>query len=265
MSDHLKEFYSTYHDKITDKRFNSPHPVRRSVHRDIYNSILKFIQPEWRVLDAGCGEGVLSLLMTEKGASVVGADISKPNIEAAQQKKHDRNLGDDRLIFKLGDAADLPFADNSFDCVVSNHVIEHLPDFDQGIREVYRVTRKHAVIAVPTCLNPCAWALLGGDTYWRVSLRTPFAIPIGALRVLWALLSKAEGVNQGYAGRKEIIHIFRFPWKAKKGIRAAGFKIIDYEAQSLRLPYVPLAIDTTRMHRVFRGYGIGTVFLLEKT
>jgi len=260
----LKDFYATYHDQIFDKRFNSPYPIRRKVHRDIYDSILKHIKPGMKVLDAGCGEGVLSILMAKKGAIVTGVDFSLPNIESAIEKAKKLDIEKGLLTFQVGDAENLPFDTNSFDCVVSNHVLEHLPDFDKGLQEIYRVTKKHAIIAVPTCLNPCSWALLGGDTYWKVSKRTIYAVPFGILRVLWALITRQIGVNEGYAGKKNLIHIFRFPWVSKQSIRKVGFNVVDYEAQSLAFPYINANLNNLRNSYFFRNLGIGTVYVLNK-
>ena len=75
-----KEFYSEYNDEIRQKRFRSKYPLRAYVHRAQYEDFLQYITPGMRVLDAGCGDGVLSIMMAELGARVVGTDISKPNI-----------------------------------------------------------------------------------------------------------------------------------------------------------------------------------------
>src|SRR5438128_1869152 len=61
------------------------------------------------VLDVGCGTGSLSFCLTENPhiANVLGLDCSPAYIEHASRK----NL-DTRLVFQLGDACELPFADN---------------------------------------------------------------------------------------------------------------------------------------------------------
>jgi len=260
----LKGFYEDYHDTIFAKRFHSPHPIRRQVHRDIYESVLDYIEPGTEVLDAGCGEGVLSVLMAKKGAKVTAMDISRPNLEAITDVVEKMGLAKGSIDVKWGDAEKLPFADASFDCVVSNHVLEHLPDFEKGLREIHRVTKKRAVIAVPTCLNFASLAQLGGTQYYTLGKRAAVAVPFGALRVALALVGGKEGVNEGYAGKRAEIHVFRFPWVVKRLLQRAGFKILDYQAQSLRFPHVELKLDTRKYQRRFRNFGLGTVFLVEK-
>lgn len=265
----LERFYSSHHDEIRKKRYESPYFIRRSVHREMYGSIFDRVATGAEVLDAGCGEGVLSLLLADK-AKVTAVDLSEPNIAAAKKFADADSKLKGKVAFAVGDAAKLPFAENSFDCVVSNHVLEHLPDFDAGIRELYRVTRRQAVIAVPTCLNPGAWALLGGDTYWAWSWKSFFAVPLGFLRVIFAALTRAEGVNEGYAGRRDNVHVFRFPWIVRRKLERAGFRVVTYEAQTLCVPYWDKAhawLKSKNLNgaRGWRNLGLGTVYVVEKT
>ncbi len=259
-----KAFYQDHHDRIAEKRFDSKYPIRRTVHREIYDSVLQWIRPGERVLDAGCGEGVLSCLMADAGAEVHAVDYSRPNIDAARRRASDLGGRAASVVFECGDAERLPFADASFDCVVSNHVLEHLPSFDAGIAELYRVTRARAIVAVPTCLGPTSWALLGGDRYWRIGKRTPFAVPMGLARVAGAWVRGEDGVDETYAGRADNTHIFRFPWVVIARLRAIGFRVDAWQAQSLHLPYVPINPRGLRARPLFRNLGLGTVFHLHK-
>src|SRR5687768_1407068 len=118
----IKDFYQTYGDRIVDKRLNSPYPLRRYAHRMGYESIARLVKPGESVLDAGCGEGVLSWYLAERGANVTAMDISKPNIENARHFLEKKGVLD-RVRLVLGDAENLPFPDASFDWVVSSHVL----------------------------------------------------------------------------------------------------------------------------------------------
>lgn len=258
-----KQFYETHHDRIADKRYHSRYPIRRAVHRDIYDSVLEWVPKHAQTLDAGCGEGVLSCLMaTERGAHVSAIDYSRPNIDAARQRALSLGSPSETIHFEVGDAESLPFGDETFDCVVSNHVLEHIPNFELGIRELHRVTRDLAIVAVPTCLNPCSWALLGGAPYWRITKRTPYAIPLGAARVVKAWLAGEIGVDEGYAGGNT--HIHRFPTHVHDSLLAAGFVIEAYAAQSIRVPYVGINLTQLRTLPGFRSLGLGTVYKLRK-
>lgn len=263
----VKQFYSNYADRISEKRYNAPDPLRRYVHRQIYATTLKYIAPGQTVLDAGCGEGVLSVLMAQQGAVVTGMDISTPNIVAARRAADEMGLAD-QLTFLEGDAENLEFPDRSFDVVVSSHVLEHLPDFQQGLSELRRVMRSRAVISLPTCLNPCAWCLLGGDVYWRLTKRSVYGLPVGIARVLWARLRRESGVDEGYSGRKNLPHVWRFPDVMHREIEAAGLKIEHFEAGTLAFPYLaqylPASLrwiewlDRRKDHPVWRNWGFGS-------
>lgn len=259
-----KRYYSSAHDQITVKRFNSPYPIRRRTHREMYQSLIDLLKPGSTILDAGCGEGTLSILLAEAGFNVVGVDLSKANIEAARNyaEKHGDFAG--FLQFEIGDAENLPFDNDAFDYVVSNHVLEHLPSFTRGLSELQRVSRRFVVAAIPTCLNPAAWALLGGDSYWKLGKRSLFAVPFGLLRVLWAALTRAHGVDEGYGAGSKQIHIFRFPDVLPSAAADQGMRLIQFHAQTLTIPYINIDLSYLRKRRFFRNFGLGTVYLLEK-
>lgn len=254
-------------DKILDKRLRSPYPIRQYAHNAQYQIILDHIDPGMTVLDAGCGEGSIGLLLAKKGIASTGVDLSTPNIQRAQQEA--KALGYEHLTnFQVGDAEHLPFPDKSFDVVVSSHVLEHLPHFDAGFQELCRVARKRVIVALPTGFNPCALALLGGDHgYWSLSKRSVFAIPWGFVRTLVALAG--EGVQEGYAGHDELPHIWRFPWVVKRRLRHSDWKIVSYEASTLCLPYFESLLPIVRFLDRFRGisllryFGYGSTIVLE--
>ncbi len=161
----------------------------------------------------------------------------------------------------------MPFADKSFDYVVSSHVLEHVPDFPKGARELSRIARKEVVIAIPTCLSLGAMTLLGGDSYWTVSRKSLCALPYGMLRVLWALITGQDGVNEGYEGNMELIHIWRFPWKGKKTIEQGNLKVQSYGCSAIIFPYISGLLLLSRMlermswWKGVRNFGHGTTYI----
>jgi SAM-dependent methyltransferase len=271
MADPVKSFYAKHHDQIANKRFNSPFWLRRYAHRQIHAQFLPYLSPGQHVLDVGCGEGELSFLMAQQGVRVTGIELSAPNVQAARQLASERQMN---VEFLQGDLERLPFDDDSFDVVVSSHVLEHLPDLDQGLAEIRRVTKSRALIAMPTCLNPAAWVLLGGDNYWQVSKRSLWALPIGFSRTLAAFVRGEEGPNEGYGGNKDVPHVWRFPWKMRKRIERTGFRIERCEAGPLIVPYVaeyikPLQraqpiVDEWRARPVMKNLGYGSMVVCRK-
>lgn len=265
-SSDIKEFYEGYHDQIYDKRYASKYPIRKYAHWTQLNSIADLVEPGESVLDAGCGEGMLLWKMAERGADVSGLDISRPNLDATKKFLDEKGVQDVKLV--QGDLEKMPFEDNSFDVVASSHVLEHLPDFDQGLAEIHRVTKKRAIIALPTCLNLSAASLLGGVDYWYLSKSMVYAVPLGFMRILKNL--GGEGVQEGYAGDDELPHIWRYPWVMKRRLKKGGFDLKRFEASTLIIPYfgwtLPLVkfLDKHKHRPVLNNFGYGSIAVLEK-
>lgn len=261
-----KEGYSNYHDEISEKRLHSPYPLRRYAHERQYGVVLSYVQPGMKVLDAGCGEGLLSILAAKKGAQVFGCDISAPNIEAAKKYAAQEGVS---VQFIQADAENLPFADGEFDLVLSSHVLEHLPDFDKGLSEIYRLTKKSAVIAVPTCANPAALVQCGHGIFYLRGLRSYFSLLKGCFFAITHIFG--EGVDEGYANNKDFEHIWRYPWVIRRRILRSGFKIQEITASTLMLPFFDSLLPfVKKMDKkwdkkpILRWCGYGTTFLVHK-
>jgi ubiquinone/menaquinone biosynthesis C-methylase UbiE len=90
-----------------------------------------------RVLDAGCGGGGMPLSLAEEAASVVGIDPAERFQDAGVRLGREKGLRN--LHFALADGMALPFADGTFDLVLSHAVIEHVADAPLYLREAARV------------------------------------------------------------------------------------------------------------------------------
>jgi len=88
-------------------------------------------KPGERVLDLGCGDGVLTAQIAESGATVVGVDASAAMVAAA------RTLGVDA---RIADATTLPF-DGEFDAVFSNAVLHWVLDPDAALDGIRRALK----------------------------------------------------------------------------------------------------------------------------
>ena len=98
------------------------------------------LQSGERVLDVGSGAGMDSLVavqMIGAGGRVVGIDMTVEMLERARGSAAE--LGAANVEFVEGEAESLPFADASFDVVISNGVIDLVPDKDVVFSEIFRV------------------------------------------------------------------------------------------------------------------------------
>jgi SAM-dependent methyltransferase len=91
----------------------------RGFFREILSLVHPFSRPPGRLLDVGCGVGLLLQTAREAGWTPVGVDISPWPVEYARSRK---------LEAHLGELSEDRFEPESFDVIVLNHVVEHVPD-----------------------------------------------------------------------------------------------------------------------------------------
>jgi SAM-dependent methyltransferase len=121
-------------------------------------TFLSFVggDPGQLALDVGCGPGALThALATGLGAShVAAADPSEPFVAACSERVPGADV-------RRAAAADLPWDDAAFDLVVSQLVLNFLPDPEAGVAEMLRVVRPGGAVAA------CTWDYADGMTMLR--------------------------------------------------------------------------------------------------
>jgi SAM-dependent methyltransferase len=120
------------------------------------------------VLDIGCGDGQISRLAADGGASVVGVDPTWNCVRVA----HERGGA-----FARAGAAALPFAAGSFDTAVACLVFEHIDEVDEAIAEVARVLQpggrfcfflNHPILQAPGSVWVDDHLVDPPEQYWRL-------------------------------------------------------------------------------------------------
>ena len=92
------------------------------------------------VLELGCGNGEqwqTKIGTLPNGCRVVLSDFSEGMVSAVKQKYAEQKL----FSFRQIDIQDIPFGDESFDVVIANHMLYHVPDLDKAFCEVKRVLK----------------------------------------------------------------------------------------------------------------------------
>ncbi len=120
-----------------------------------------------RVLDVGCGGGILSESMARLGASVTGIDVVDKNIRIASLHAAQEGLDID---YRMATAAELAGAGDAFDVVLNMEVVEHVADVDAFMRDCARLTAESGAMFVATInRTPKAWlfAIVGAEYILR--------------------------------------------------------------------------------------------------
>ncbi len=163
-----------------------------------------------RVLEVACGRGGFVRELCRAGAQVTGCDFSLAALRVGREKL--RALGTGELAALVqGDAQVLPFADESFDIVVSCETIEHIPDDGSALREMWRVARPSA----------------------KFFLTTPNYANLMGLYDLYARVR--------HPGRKDDQPFDRRQWFAqiRSSVRNAGWTILRSDGTVHQLPVIP--------------------------
>ena len=108
-----------------------------------------------QVLDLCCGTGVVTGATARREAVPTGVDFSPAMLAEARRTSPP-------LRFDEGDAEALPYPDHSFDAVVSNFGVHHVPRPDKAIAEALRVLRPGGRVAFTT------WAVPADNIAWRL-------------------------------------------------------------------------------------------------
>ena len=129
------------------------------------------VRPGERVLDLATGTGITAIGARERGASVTGVDLTPELLAVARKKAQDEGFTD--IDFREGDAEALPFADATFDVVLSTCGHMFAPDQPKVAAELARVTRPGGRITF------LAWTPEGGLGGWFRITNKHFPPPAG--------------------------------------------------------------------------------------
>jgi len=187
-----------------------------------------------KILEVGSGYGIYIYCLS-KNNSMTGIEIDNKRVIESR-----KILKKSKVKAKMlqGDARNLPFKDKGFDAVFCHGVIEHFNESDIAIKEGYRVLKNN------------------GIAMYSVPARFSFFVPF---KLLQKLIDKVFKTNLWTCGFEKSFT----PWKFKKLIRQAGFKILHFEiSESVpgrRFPFIGKIMRL--LDKPFWYLGIGGRFL----
>ncbi len=104
------------------------------------------------ILDLGCGEGRHTwVACKQKQCQIIGLDLDKTSLDKGrlvlwQLDEQGETKGE--WLLTRGSILKLPFKDNTFDKIICSEVLEHIPNDNQGIKEIVRVLKDDGLLAV---------------------------------------------------------------------------------------------------------------------
>ena len=124
---------------------------------------MEYIKDGDRVLDLGCGNGRLLMLLAEKSVEYLGVDFSEKLIEQARVNRPDKE-------FAVMDALDLKLPDDAFDVVICVSVLNHIPLDKQNlfVANVKRVLKPGGVLLMA---NWNLWNIFNKKSVWFNGLK----------------------------------------------------------------------------------------------
>lgn len=147
----------SHHDKV-DQQFGSQANAYLSstVHatgRDLERLSVRLADfPQAKLLDMGCGAGHASFVAALQVKEVVAYDLSEQMLAVVRDAAKTRGFGN--ITTEQGYAEDMPFAEATFDVVISRYSAHHWHDVGKALREVKRVLKPGGVAIFMDVMSP---------------------------------------------------------------------------------------------------------------
>jgi ubiquinone/menaquinone biosynthesis C-methylase UbiE len=165
-----------------------------------------------KVLEIGAAQGLSIIAFEELGYDCVGVEPWEDALDISKQLAKKLNI---KIDIKKSVAEELPFADNSFDVVIADSVMEHVKDVECVMREVFRVLKKEGAFYFSSASAMCPYQ--GEIRFFPFFSWYPQRLKVRIMK--WAVKKKPSLV--GYTDAPAINWFT--PWKADRLLKTAGF------------------------------------------
>lgn len=218
----IKQYYDTYGKRYDDERIIGYYSFINDIEVD---TISEYAEGK-KVLEIGCGTGIILKRIAKIAKEAWGVDLSSGMLKKAKEKD---------LNVKQANATQLPFKDSEFDVVYSVKVLAHIPDIEKVIEEVHRVLKKDGM-AVLEFYNPKSFKKLANT-----------------------IQKSGEKVFLRFDSHSDIMRLVEGKFKL---IGTRGARIISMTSGMIRLPILGNFVITAEKmlagspFKVFAGYYI---------
>jgi ubiquinone/menaquinone biosynthesis C-methylase UbiE len=147
----------------------------RVVNEAFAEAVIALVPAVGSLLDIGTGPGHIPLLLAERipGLRVVAIDLGTHMLERARNRVAERGLTEHVEILAR-DAKETGFPEHSFDAVVSNSLIHHIPEPLTVLREIARIAKPGAALFLKDLRRPTTTAELDALVALHASDCTPY-------------------------------------------------------------------------------------------
>jgi len=195
------------------------HARLSEVTRQSVDALLKAagVRPGSRVLDIATGAGYVAGAAAALGAEAIGVDFSASQIELARRHYP-------HVAFQVGDVDNLPFENDTFDCVVSAFGMPHFPEPASALAQMHRTLKRNGKVAF---------------TVWDTPQR---AVGFGAV---YDAIRAHGSLDVGLSAGPNFF-LFSDPDQCKRALSDAGFKdpVVTSVPQFWSLALADDAFDT---------------------
>lgn len=157
------------------------------------------------VLDIGCGNGEIISYFTKNNNKTYSVDV-------LDQRSKNAKID----VYKLVNSAELPFESQFFDVIISNHVVEHIPDQSTHMKEIHRCLKQGGV---------CYYATPNRNFFVEPHHKIPFIHYFGH-RFFHGFLKRIKQYE-------EDIHLLSYG-DMVKSFKAHGFSYLEYTAEIIK-------------------------------
>lgn len=180
------------------------------------------------ILDFGCGWGGETLWLAGRARSVCGVDVDEKAIAQARKASAASAVGNCR--FEWSCDGRLPFADASFDAVLSTDTFEHVMDLDLAFSEIARVLKPGGSLL--TRFGPLFHSPHGYHLYW--ACQVPYAHLIFGLDAIAAMRASRGGSAKQPASWRELGLNGRKFREYAASVERAGFEVVRFHPIPVR-------------------------------
>ena len=152
--------------------------------------VSKFIQVEnATVIDIGCGEGGLSIAFAKENSKVLSLDIDPERVKRSKIRAEEEGV---EVNFVVADGLRLPFRSFSFDIIICNDLIEHVPEPQRLMEDCNRVLKKGGILYLQTPNRMSPYEIIHDSHYGL------FGVSLMSYSVAKWYVTKVRKVVQNY-------------------------------------------------------------------